>query len=244
MDRQRHRSDLRRRQPGRHARLVGRFQAVVRTRTRRRAVDAAARGLRRLAGTPRRQAGEDSHSRPPTTSRRMPTLRPRAHARRGQVARPREGRVPALGADAALLRGRGPVIRRRDLSAGRSRHGRLQPARAARRGDRHLAVELPGVDPGAQDRAGAHHRQHRRLQALVRCAAHRLSPGRGAGAERPAEGRSQLHHRSRRGRRPDAHRVAAVRAISFTGSTAPASRSTARSPSRRAPRWSWAARTR
>ena len=56
---------------------------------------------------------------------------------------------------------------------------------------------FPVSIPGAQDRAGADHRQHGGLQAVVGCAAERLSPGRGARPQRPAQGRAQLHHRQR-----------------------------------------------
>ena len=119
------------------------------------------------------------------------------------------------------------------------------PARAAGRGVRDHPLEFPGLDSGAQDRAGADHRQYSRLQAVVGRAAERLSPRRGLGRGRHSEGRAQFHHRQRRptsARPSPSHRSCAP--FPSPAPPPPANRSIAPWRSPRARRWSSAARTR
>ena len=88
-----------------------------------------------------------------------------------------------------------------DVRAVRDRLDRVHAAPAARRGRADHAVELPGRDPGVEDRAGAGLREHGRAQARAGLAADRAAPGaraRGGGASRR---RPQRGHRSwQRGR--------------------------------------------
>ena len=84
----------------------------------------------------------------------------------------------------------------------------------------HLAVEFPGVDPGAQDRARADHRQHRGLQAVVGRAAERLSAGGSPDPPRLPKGVLNFITGSAAEIGAAITESPHVRAISFTGSTA------------------------
>ena len=160
--------------------IVGRFPASCAAGCRSRRARGC-RGIRGLEEDVSLRARQDSQP-----CRRLPrsecrSVRGRNDAGTGQGDQSEQGRNPALGPDAALLRRRGPVVHRRNLSQRRHRHGRLHPTRASWRGVGDHALEFPGFDSGAKDRACADHRQYSDLQAVVGRAAERLSPRRGLG---------------------------------------------------------------
>ena len=80
-------------------------------------------------------------------------------------------------------------------------------------------MELPAAHAGVEDRAGAGYGQHRRAQAGRDHAPDRAAIRRGMPAGRPAAGRGQHPHRSRRHRRGAVVEHPDVDKVAFTGST-------------------------
>ena len=142
------------------------------------AVEAAAAAFPEWSRRPAAQARGD-----PDGRRRRDRAAGRAD-RAGHDAR--DGQAAARGADGGgPRRSDPPLLRRRGLAAegravravGDRQLGLHGPARARRRRPDH-AVELPGGDPGLEDRARSGLRQHGRDEARAGGAADRPAPGR------------------------------------------------------------------
>ena len=134
---------------------------------------------------------------PSTCSRTGFPRSPAPLPRGGQAAARGRGGGPLLQRVPALVRRRGAPTARGVLHLRGPGPPPAQPAPSARRGRQPHPVELPGLHPGAQGRAGARRRLHRARPRLGEGA-----DGRDAVADDPARGGTARRRAEPRARRP------------------------------------------
>ena len=161
------RRDLREPQPGRHAATSSGASSRGPRPTSAMAIKAAETAFPMWRRTPAPKRGEILYA--------FGALMAAAQGTAGPGDDPRDGQGHRRGARRRPGRHRHRLPDGRRGPADGRRHGPVRAPRqvgdehppAARRGRHHHALELPDGDPVLEDDAGAGHRQHRRLQALV-----------------------------------------------------------------------------